>query len=98
MAYANSAALRGDAAFFGRLDACCCEQALTYKDDGRADIAALAEDVLVKGASGLFPPFICSQPGFGEVTDSADITDGQILAAVQAVWPEVAAMTHGDAA
>ena len=54
MSYANQAALTDDLAFTARVSACAVEQALIFKDDGRPEIAELADMVLsaVWAASG----------------------------------------------
>lgn len=98
MTYANIAALLTDEDFAARLSACCCEQALIYKDDARANFVALATDVLLTGSGAMFLPFVAGQPGFGDVTDQSEITDGQLLGAVQATWPVVAEMRYGTPA
>jgi hypothetical protein len=93
MSYDNIAALMNDPEFYARINACTTEQSMVYKDDARPEFVRLAESVLL-GGSGVFVPFICVAPGFGDVTDQTTITDPQILAAVQAVWPTVAQMTY----
>jgi hypothetical protein len=93
MTYANQATLAADLEFYGRVTACTQEQANTFKDDGRPDIAALAENVLAdSGLTSWFIWLVATQPGFGDTADGTAITDGQILSAVQAVWPTVAAV------
>jgi hypothetical protein len=42
MSYQTMSQLLTSVEFQGRLRACMMEQAMTFKDDGRADIAALA--------------------------------------------------------
>lgn len=93
MSYENQAGLKASDPFRARVDACATEQALVFKDDARPDIKALANAQLSSGmaASGLLP-FICSSPGFGDVTDQSAITDGQLLSAVQTHWPTYAAL------
>lgn len=92
MSYANQAALTVNADFQARVSACAVEQANIFKDDGRAEIAALANMVLLSGNASGMVPMICGLPGFGDVTDQSAITDGQILSAVQNVWPTYAAL------
>jgi hypothetical protein len=95
MSYASMAALADDAAFRDRVLTCAKEQALIYKDDGRADIKALADQVIINeaNASGLFE-LVCVAPNFRDVTDPSTTTDGDILAAVQANWPTYAAVLY----
>lgn len=92
MTYANQAALGTDPAFTARVGAAITEQALVFKDDGRADIAALADMAIQSPAAaqtGMLP-LVAAAPGFGDAADQATITDPQILSAVQAVWPTYA--------
>jgi hypothetical protein len=49
MSYANVYALQNDADFVGRINACATEQAMVFKDDGRAAIAAYAETIIPTG-------------------------------------------------
>jgi len=95
MSYENQARLTFDAAFRDRTLACSKEQALVFVNDGRPDIAALADAVIANSgaAQGLFD-LVCVSPGFGDVTDSSTITDGDILSAVQAQWPTYAAAVY----
>ena len=93
MSYQNMAALSFDSAFRDRTIACAKEQALIFKDDGRPDMAALADSIIESpsNAQGLVE-LVCVAPGFGDVTDPATIEDGEILSAVQAQWPTYAAV------
>jgi hypothetical protein len=93
MSYETMAALSADETFKGRVTACCQEQALIFKDDGRADIASLARVIIAdpSNAAGVFE-LVCVSPGIKDAADSASVTDGEILAATQAAWPVYAAV------
>lgn len=88
MSYQSQAALSFDAAFRDRSLTCCKEQALLFKDDQRPEFNVLAWEIIADPsvAHGVFE-LVCVQPDFAEIGQSTEITDGQILAAVQAVWP-----------
>jgi len=68
MSYENSAALSFDPGFRDRVITCCKEQALIFKDDGRPDIAALADSIILSpsNASGIVE-LVCVAPGMGDV-------------------------------
>lgn len=89
MSYANSAVLKMDTVFYGRVDACCTEQAQVFiNDEDDPAVVSLAEAQLRSGmATAGMLPIVCTAPGFGDAADQESIEDGQILAAVQAVWP-----------
>lgn len=93
MSYESMAALSDDAAFKARVTSCCVEQALVFKDDGRADMANLATVIIADplNATGVFE-LVCVAPNFRDATDSSAIADADILAAVQANWPTYAAV------
>ena len=93
MSYANQAALSADEAFESRVTSCCIEQALVFKDDGRADMAGLARTIITdpSNARGVFE-LVCVAPNFRDITDSTTAPDADILAAVQANWPTYAAV------
>jgi hypothetical protein len=88
MTYAAMGKLSDDTAFRDRVLACCTEQALIFKDDGRADMAALAESIIASqiNALGLFE-LVCVSPSFAGGERSDQIEDPDILASVQANWP-----------
>lgn len=94
MSYETMAGLAADTDLEGRVLACSKEQAAIFKDDGRYSMAALATAVLQNpsNARGVFELVVVS-PDFKEIEDGKDVTDGQILSAVQAVWP-----VYGEAA
>lgn len=91
MSYSDQAALAGDQAFNARLSA-----ALTT--EGRADVTdPLGKLVMNSPMQGVavFMPFVSSAPGFADkygAGGEASITDADMLAAVQAVWDDVAAV------
>ena len=97
MSYLAQAELVSDYAYQQRLTACTSEQAATFKDDPDPANAALAGQILADAALGaswfLWP--VATAPGFGDAGGQANIQDGQLLAAVQALWPTVAAV-HPD--
>jgi hypothetical protein len=79
------------------------EQAAVFKDDARPDMAALADEVLrASGTTNLaFIRMTAAAPGIAEKVDLGDgaidqslVTDADILATVQAVWPTVAALFY----
>jgi hypothetical protein len=102
MTYQAQSALTYDDAFNNRQRAALTGQAGIYKDDARADMKALADAVLRSDPPGLFVTFqsmLAAAPGFADDADNGDgtvdsskISDPQILSAVQAGWPTVAAL------
>lgn len=105
MGYQQVNALTYDSLFQGRIAACCTEQANVFKDDGRLQFKAFAEDVLKGQAAGLMTMYSMSAaaPGFADTAATADgkvdqslIQDADILAAVQAIWPTVAGLFYNE--
>jgi hypothetical protein len=103
MSYLSQARLAVDGPFVARSRAALTNQSLIFKDDGRADIAALAESLLKVGNPqeiNTFLDVLAASPGFAEMVDTGDgidstqITDGDILSAVQAEYPTVAALFY----
>lgn len=88
MTYSDSDSLINDATWTGRVQVCVREQALIFSDDGRAEYRGLAFEVINDPQSEPFDfcYLLASQPGM-----SAESTDADILAAVQAIWPKVGA-------
>lgn len=89
MAYSDMAALAVDPDFIARLSQCVCEQAQTPGHDDATGQAALRSPAM---ASTMFMPFISTAPGFGDAYATGgqeSITDGMVLAAVQAKWQDV---------
>lgn len=97
MTYQTRSQLSFDAVFRDRTITCCKEQALVFKDDGRPEIAALAEAILLNPANahGVFELVVVA-PDFTDVTDASTITDPEILSAVQAVWPTYAQVAYEE--
>lgn len=106
MSYQSQWNLTYDDAFVSRCRAAITNQSAIFKDDQRADIKALAEQLL-KGieVSPLitFQNMLGAAPGFadmvntGDGVDSSQITDGDILSAVQSMYPAVAALYYPSA-
>jgi hypothetical protein len=97
--------LAADTDFQSRTRACCTQQADTFKDDARADIAALATDILrlSGGPLGTFYTLNAAGPGIAEKVDNGDgtisqekVTDGDLLSLTQAEWPTVAALYYAE--
>ena len=100
MSYLGQADLADDQTFGRRLTACTTEQAAGYVNDPDVAVRSLAERILADAGLGLswFRWPVATQPGFGDAGGQDNITDGQLLAAVQAVWPQVAAIHPPDLA
>lgn len=112
MSYASQSALANEPAFQNRCMAAFTEQAQVYRNDGRADIAALANHMLTFpfqpafGGSNIpyaFITLVAASPGFaGQVEDneggidSTQVDDGELLSSVQANWPTVADLFFED--
>jgi hypothetical protein len=97
MSYKDVAALDADPDWQTRVAACCFEQAQIYHNDGRADIATLANTVLVGEPPETMRQYISFAPGFAATYASGGqeaIPDGDVLAATQAAWPTVAALLY----
>jgi hypothetical protein len=91
MSYTSQSALRANMSFQERVTSCVNEQALTFRNDARPEFSYLSEWVIRTGGAGaasVFVPNIAGGPGFGDVEEK-DITDGDILAATQAIWPVI---------
>ena len=104
MSYQSQWALTYDDAFVSRGRAAITNQSAIFKDDQRADIKALAE-TLLRGTDGApyvtFQSMLGAAPGFATMADQGDgtvnstlIADDDILAAVQAEYPTVAALYY----
>lgn len=95
MTYADNAALGQDSLFVFRLGA-----ALGVESLGRSD--PLSDTILTQSATAsadLFMPAVSSAPGFGDLYAGGGqeaISDGDLLAAVQASWERIAASVAGD--
>jgi len=79
MAYADSAALASDPEFIGRVNACVTTEAAPKQ-------TPFAEQIMTSWGWGgtVFMPFLVASPGFDKPGDQ--ITDGDLLSAVQANW------------
>ena len=104
MSYLSQWQLAYDDGFVSRCRAAITNQSVIFKDDGRADIAALADSILTVADAqeiNTFLSMLGAAPGFADAADNGDgtvdssqITDEEILAAVQAEYPTVAALFH----
>ena len=94
MSYAEQAAMFNNPTERARIDMCTREQGQIYVNDGRSDIAALGRDVVAgyTGALDSVSAAVITGPNFPTIGE-----DPALLAAVQAVWPTVAAALHPQA-
>lgn len=85
---AQNALTQFDQYFKGRLGMCVAEQAKIFIDDERPEYNALASVALGNylAVTEQFLPLVATQPGM-----TSDSTDGDILAAVQLLWPTLGA-------
>lgn len=89
MSYAEDYALAtANLDFRGRVSMCVAEQAKVFINDGRSEFKALASDAIAdnRAITEQFMPLVATQPGI-----DGESTDGDLLAAVQALWPVVGA-------
>jgi len=87
MTYAETAALTASYEFQSRVIAASTEQALIFVNDSRPEFKEPAEAIIVSSSAALpFVNLVAGQPGMTEAS-----TDGDILAALQAVWPKYGA-------
>jgi len=79
MSYADAAALATDADFMARVNACVTTEAAPQT-------TPFAQQIMASWGWGatVFMPWLIASPGFDK--PQAEITDGDILAAVQANW------------
>lgn len=79
MSYADAAALASDPDFIGRVNACVTTEA-------SAKESQFAQTIMSSWGWGatVFMPYLIASPGFDK--PSSEITDGDLLAAVQANW------------
>lgn len=77
-----------DPQFKGRCRMCIAEQAKVFSDDDRPEYSELARIAMtdINVVLEQMFPFICSEPGMGSTA-----SDGQILSAVQMLWPKIGA-------
>lgn len=94
MSYEEDAALYHTVGFRDRASMCAREQGYVFSADGRADIAALGRGVVAGDQTDIDAVIAAVVTAPGAETE----TDAQLLAAVQAVWPTVAAARYPQAA
>jgi hypothetical protein len=95
MSYESRALLAADAGFRSRATICAQEQALIFKDDGRPDMAALADAIILSdGNAGPLVDLVALAPNFADTTDPSTVQDADLLAATQATWPTYAAIAY----
>jgi hypothetical protein len=92
--YAEQAALYTEQTFRERAGRCIAEQGLVFAADGRQDIAGLGRAV-VAGSGADCDAVLSAAVSYSGAGDLS--TDQGLLAAVQAVWPAVAAARHPQA-
>jgi hypothetical protein len=87
MSYLDTFLLTGNFEFQSRIAAAATQQALIFINDERPEFREPARLVII--SSGNAAPFVALVAGQPEMT--AESTDGDILAALQFVWPEYGA-------
>jgi hypothetical protein len=96
--YQSQAELENDGTFQQRNRASTMQQAETFKDDTRADIRAVADNI-IRDEMGLWVVFVrlaAGGPGIADKVetpngiDQALVTDADLLSLTQANWPTVA--------
>jgi hypothetical protein len=105
MSYLSQQNLSLDNDFGARSRAAITGQGTVFKDDDRGDIAALATSLLTAAHPqelSTFLNMLAAAPGFAVKVDQGDgtvnsslVSDEEILSAVQAEWPTVAALFYG---
>lgn len=77
-----------DIYFRGRVAMCVAEQAKNFVNDDRPEFKLLAQQAIGSNlaVTEQMLPLVATQPGM-----ASDASDGDILAAVQALWPVVGA-------
>ena len=104
MSYQDQADLVTDGKFSQRVHACATEQSEIFKDDARPNYVALANAVMKSDgdALGAFVNLTAAAPGIAEKAatdngiDQSQVTDDDLLASVQALWPVVAGLYFTD--
>ncbi len=96
MSYLSSAALAADPIFQKRMSSATTEQAAIYQNDARPEFIQLADNILRNPQAALtqFCVQASVQPGFNEAESQDAIDDGQILSAVQAIYPTIAGVNY----
>jgi hypothetical protein len=105
MSYESQALLGEDVNFSRRSRSCLIQQAGVFLNDTRLNIVALSNALLKMYPleTATFLNTICAAPGLADKVDNGDgtidqtqITDGDLLSNVQALYPEVAALFYQD--
>jgi hypothetical protein len=88
MSYESQGDLAKDKGFQDRVTMCVAEQAQIFVADDRPEYQQLAYQAIgaLDATANQFIPLVATGPGM-----TVDSTDGDILAAVQHVWPTVGA-------
>lgn len=87
MTYADTAELSTNFEFVKRVNAAATEQAMIFVNDDRPEFNGPASAVILSVYNAApFHSLVAGQPGM-----SVDSTDGDILAALQFVWPHYGA-------
>lgn len=91
MSYAEQSTTYRDPGERSRMEMCVREQGYIYAADGRPDIAGLGRGVTSGDAQDIDAVIAaaCVSPNWADLAE-----DGPLLAAVQAVWPSVAAARY----
>jgi hypothetical protein len=93
--------LAADPTFTARVNSCTIQQAEIFVNSALPAYVALAQDIMRGGpiSQGAFLRLVPAAPGLADQADTGDgtidqanISDAEILAAVQALWPTVAAL------
>ena len=97
MSYLSQTDLSQDPEFQARVRGCSVQQATIFKDDARPDYVALAGAIMRQEDPVLtFFVLTAAAPGMADKGDEGTISDGDILAAVQAEWPTVAGLYYSS--
>lgn len=105
MSYQAISELTYDPAFTSRIRACAVEQSLIFQNDQRADVKALALDVLRGSASGpmlSFDQTTAAAPGVADKAETPSgveqslVEDGDILSSVQGSYIPTAALFYAS--
>lgn len=100
MTYVSQDMLVTNSTFYGRVRACCVEQAGVFVNDARPSYVTLAEAILMGDSDrvGTFLRLVAGSPGLadeaisGGVFDQSLVQDTDILPVVQGNWGEVAGL------
>jgi|SRR3954469_11638522 hypothetical protein len=92
MTYLDTFDLTQNREYQARITAAASEQALIFVDDARPEFVAPAHAIILSaGAASAFFSLVAAQPAI-----TAESTDGDLLAALQAVWPKYGAALVED--